>query len=98
MNSNIEIYTTLRSYFMTNLRNSSLPCEFTFKEDKDNLALHFSVKNKDNILDYYYCFGDFAIHRFENESNEKLISKNPEFFVKIINRNIQEIINNTKVS
>ena len=82
---------------MDNLQSSELPCEFSFKEDKDNLALHFSVKNKDRILDYYYCFGDFAIHRFINEEKEVLISRNPEIFSKIINRNIEEIINNTEV-
>lgn len=95
--TNLEIYSELKSYFMNNLQSSNLPCEFLFKEDKDNLALHFAVKDKDRVLDYYYCFGDFAIHRFENEKKEVLISKNPENFVKIISRNIKEIINNTEV-
>ena len=95
--SNLEIYSELKSYFMDNLQSSNLPCEFSFKEDKDNLVLHFAVKDKDRVLDYYYCFGDFAIHRFENEEKEALISKNPENFVKIISRNIEEIINNTEV-
>lgn len=83
--------------FKTLLQDSSLSCEISYKEDKDNLALHFSVKNEDTIVDYYYCYNDFAIHRFINEEKEALISRNPDYFTKIIERNINEIINKAEV-
>lgn len=93
---NKDIYCEIKNFFKSSLCNQQL-CEMTFKENNDNLALYFSIKNKTTKVDYYYCFGDFAIHRFINDANEVLISKNPENFIKIISRNIQEIINNAEV-
>ena len=97
MSKNIEYYHELKDFFMQNLQNGDLPCEFLFKEDKDNLALHFNVKNESVSVDYYYVFGDSAIHRFINDTNEVLISKNIDIFIKFFSRNINEIINKTEV-
>ena len=58
MSKNIECYHELKDFFMQNLQNGDLPCEFLFKEDKDNLVLHFNVKNESVSVDYYYVFGD----------------------------------------
>lgn len=91
-------YCCLRDIFKILLQQgSSQPCEISYKEDKDNLTLYFSVKNEDTVVDYYYCYNDFAIHRFINEEKEALISRNPEYFTKIIVRNIIEIINKAEV-
>ena len=97
MTDYLESYCCLRDMFKTLLQDSSLSCEISYKEDKDNLALHFSIKNEDTVVDYYYCYNDFAIHRFINEKNEALISRNPDYFTKIIERNINEIINKAEV-
>ncbi len=97
MTDYLTSYYCIKDIFKTLLQDSSLSCEISYKENKDNLALHFSIKNEKTIVDYYYCYSDFAIHRFINEENEVLISRNPDYFTKIIERNINEIINKTEV-
>lgn len=97
MKESLNTYNVIRNYFKQVLQDGSLPCRISFKEDLDNKALHLSLEDDGVIADYYYCLNGFAIHRFINKTGEVLISKVPENFIKIINRNINEVINKTEV-
>lgn len=90
-------YLNVKNVFRNIVQNTQL-AEVTFCENKDTLAVHLGVVNKDQKLDYFFIHGNSQVCRFLNDEDYRVMTTVPENLERHIMWDIEDFMKGKKIS